>query len=111
MLGEVQASQLSAKLGYKTTGFSFVGCIFRVSGFEHRFFEGRLVFQQLKKESGKPDAGFLSTILSKFGGGTNLTREEHAELVDYLGSLNSGSGCDSSQIRAVKNYLSKIIGL
>jgi hypothetical protein len=66
----------------------------------------------LQKESSKPDAGFLATILSKFGGGTNLTREEYAELLDYLTEeFGSGSGYAASQVRAVKNYLAKILGL
>jgi superfamily I DNA/RNA helicase len=66
----------------------------------------------LKKESAKPDAGFLATILSKFGGGTNLTRAEYAELLDYLSQqFGSGSGYGASQARAVKNYLAKILGL
>lgn len=66
----------------------------------------------LKTESTKPDAGFLATILSKFGGGTDLTREEYSELLDYLSEeFGSGSGYAASQARAVKNYLAKIMGL
>lgn len=66
----------------------------------------------LKKESAKPDAGFLATILSKFGGRTNLTRAEYTELLDYLSEqFGSGSGYGASQARAVKNYLAKILGL
>jgi hypothetical protein len=66
----------------------------------------------LKKESSKPDAGFLASILSKFGGDTNLTRAEYTELLDYLSQeFGSGSGYGASQARAVKNYLAKILGL
>ena len=66
----------------------------------------------LKKESAKPDAGFLASILSKFGGDTNLTRAEYTELLDYLSQqFGSGSGYGASQARAVKNYLAKILGL
>jgi hypothetical protein len=66
----------------------------------------------LEKESAKPDAGFLASILSKFGGDTNLTRAEYTELLDYLSQeFGSGSGYAASQARAVKNYLAKILGL
>jgi hypothetical protein len=66
----------------------------------------------LEKESAKPDAGFLASILSKFGGDTNLTRAEYTELLEYLSQeFGSGSGYAASQARAVKNYLAKILGL
>lgn len=66
----------------------------------------------LKKESAKPDMGFLASILSKFGGGTNLTREEYSDLLEYLSDeFGSESGYAASQVRAVKNYLAKILGL
>ena len=65
----------------------------------------------LKKESAKPDAGFLASVLSKVGGGTNLTREEYSELVDYLSQLDVESGYGSAEVTKVKNYLRKILGL